>query len=153
MHTYNAGDLKLYYNLTDDNFGGAFLASSLRVEYFNIVNSRKVKILKTKDYIRLLPFCMYFRKHSCLMKPFNRQISAYTSSGLINFWASAFRKSAHSKSDKKEPKPMSLHQVVGVIIVCSFLIAVSLIIFTLELLSTKFQAIKSSLDFLMSIPV
>lgn len=45
----------------DEHFDGALLANSERVDYFNAINSRNVKILKTKEYIRLLSLCMYFR--------------------------------------------------------------------------------------------
>lgn len=149
MQTYNPADVESFYNLTDEHFEGAYLANSERVDYFNALNKRKVKILKTKEYIRLLPFCMYYRKHSCLIQPFDQEILAFTSSGLIDLWAKKFRKSLQNKSDKNEPKPLSLKQIVGVIIMCSYLFAASLIIFILELLSTKFEAIKCVIDFLM----
>lgn len=152
MHIYDSSHLELFYNLTDEHFEGAYLTNSLRVDYFNFVNRRKVKILKTKEYIRLLPFCMYFRRHSCLIKPFDKQIAAYTSSGLIDFWANKFRRSITNKSDRKEPKPMSLHQIAGVLIMCSYLIAVSLIVFFLEVSSMRFETIKTFLDFLMFSP-
>lgn len=152
MHLNNSTHMESYYNLTDEHFDGAMLANSERVDYFNAINNRNVKILKTKDYIRLLPLCMYFRKHSCLVRPFNQQIAAYTSSGLIHFWARKFQKSQHNKSERPEPKPMSLDQIVGVITMSMCLIAVSCIVFILELLSPRFDVIKEILDFLMFTP-
>lgn len=149
LRVYNLANVESFYNLTDDNFEGAYLANSLRVDYFNIVNDRKAVIRKSKEYIRSLTFCMYFRKHSCLIEPFNQQIAAFTSSGLINFWAKKFKKSLQNKSGQTEPKPISVDQIVGIIIVCGGLLTVSIIVFILELLSTRIGVIKRILDFLM----
>lgn len=138
--------MKSFHKLTDENFGGAYMTVSQHVDYFNAVNPQ-ANILKTKEYIRMVPFCMYFRKHSCLVKPFNDQLIAYKSSGLIDFWAKKFSKSSNRKSKETQPKPMSFDQFNGLNILCICLIFFSLILFLLEILSTKFEVIKTFFDF------
>lgn len=151
MYVYNSADVESFYNLTSENFNGAYLANSLRVDYFNAVNDEKVNILKTKQYIQVLPFCIYFRKYSCLIESFNDQITAFISGGLFNFWATQFvLTSTNRKKDEKGPQPISVDQIAGVILVGGYLIAVSVIIFVLELMSRKYATVKKGLDFLIS---
>lgn len=150
MHIYE-DSMKTFHNLTDEHFSGAYMTISQHVDYFNAVNPN-ANILKTKEYIRMVPFCMYFRKHSCLVKPFNDQLIAYKSSGLIDFWAKKFSRSSVMKHEKVQPKPISFDQFIGVNVLCTCLIFFSLIIFILEVLSTKCEAIKTFFDFYVYSP-
>lgn len=140
------GNMEQLHNLTDENFDGAFMVISQIVDFFNVQHFPNIKILKTKQYVQLMPFSMFFRKHSCLLKPFNDQINLFSSSGLIAAWAKHYEKSAF-KSDSMEPKALSIDQISGVITVCICLIAASLILFILELMSTSHEAVQFILDF------
>lgn len=116
------------------------------VDYFNFQHFPRINILKTKQYEQLMPFCMYFKKHSCLLHSFNEQINLMSSSGLIASWARHYVRPPY-KNDQMEPKAVNLDQIVGVIIVCICLITISLIVFILEVISTSHGTIKSVLDF------
>lgn len=151
MYVYNSVNLESFNNLTDENFNGAYLANSLRVDYFNAVNPQKSKIVKTKQYIQVLPFCIYFRKYSCLIKSFDDQISGFVSGGLINFWATQFGLDlSNRKKNENGPQPISMAQIAGVILVCVYLIAISVIMFIFELMSSKIATVKKVLDFFTS---
>lgn len=124
----------------------AFMAISQTVDYFNFLHFPKLQILKTKQYIQAMPFCMYFRKHSFLEEPFNHQMNLYSSSGLIVQWARNFKKPSY-KSDRTEPKALSLGQIAGVLVICIFMAAASVIVFIFELMSNCHETIKTIMDF------
>lgn len=153
MYIYdNEMDMDTFRNLSDGKADGAYLSLTQRINYINVVNYAHANVFKTKEYIRTVPFCLYYKKYSCLVEPFNEQITAYTSSGLINFWIKKFRKSREEKTAPNRRKPVSMIQINGIIILCSYLIIFSLIVFVLELLSIKFELIKIFLDFLAFSP-
>lgn len=145
---YNVTNLENLRNLTNDNFDGAYMAISSVVDYFNLKNFPNPKILKTKQYIQLMPFCMYFRKHSCLVRPFNEQISLLASSGLIVSWDRTFKTPHYSKNVHMEPNVLSINQITGLITVCTLFIALSIIVFSFEMMSTKHETIRTVFDFL-----
>lgn len=134
-------------NLSNENANIAIMTTSQIIDYFNFLHFPNIQILKTKQYVQAMPFCMYFRKHSFLEKPFNRQLNSFSSSGLIFQWAKTFKKQSY-KSDRIEPHPLSLDQITGVLIVCIFMIAASLIVFIFESMSNSHETIKIIMDFL-----
>lgn len=145
LHVYDGNYTKLH-NLTDPNFDGAFMTMLQTVEYFNLMNFPKIKILSTKQYVQLMPYCIHYRKHSSLYRPFNDQLYMYTSSGLIAAWARQFMKPPY-KNDEMEPKPLSLHQVAGVVAVCIVMIGMSLFVFIFELIAARHEIVKSTVEF------
>lgn len=142
-----SGQTASLQNLTDDDFDGAYQTISQSVDYFNLLNFPKPSVLKTKQNIQMMPMCMYYRKHSCLLKPFNDQINLYSSSGLIAFWASGFSKTRHNKNGQMEEKKLSINQISGLITVCSVLLVISIIVFIFELISTSHEAVRKLIDF------
>lgn len=133
-------------NLTNDNANIAIMTISQVADYFNLLHFPNIQILKTKQYIQAMPFCMYFRKHSFLERPFNQQLNLYSSSGLIVQWAKNFRKQPFD-SDRVEPRPLLLDQITGVLAVCVCLTAASVVVFILELMSNCHDTIKRIMDF------
>lgn len=123
------------------------MTTSQIVDYLNLLRFPDVQILKTKQYVQAMPFCMYFRKHSCFERPFNEQLNLYSSSGLIYQWARQFSKPS-VKDDEMEPKPLSLNQIAGVLVICMALIATSIIVFIFELISNCHGTVKKMMDFL-----
>lgn len=140
------GDMNALRNLTNDNANIAIMSTSQIVDYFNFLHFPNIQILKTKQYIQALPFCMYLRKHSFLEKPFNQQLNSFSSSGLIFQWAKNFKKQSF-KSDRIEPRALSFDQIAGVLLVCIFMTVTSLIVFICELMSSYHATIKTVMDF------
>lgn len=98
----------------------------------------------TKDRMFLLPFCIFFRKHSCLNAPITERIDRYTSSGLLHYWTSQyfqkrFVKVKTDRSDSLQPQHLNLKQLYGVFIISCFLLFFAILVFLVELLSTKFE--------------
>lgn len=145
LNVYN-GQIDSLRNVTNDNAHMAIMSISQVVDYFNFLHFPNVQVLKTKQYIQAMPFCMYFRKHSFLERPFNQQLNLYSPSGLIVQWAKNFRKQAFN-SDRIEPQPLLLDQFTGVLAVCICLSAASVVVFILELMSNCHDTIKKIMDF------
>lgn len=137
---YNVTNMDNLKNLTKDDIEG----------YFNMKNFPNVNILKTKQYAPSMSFCIYFRKHSCLMQPFNEQISLLTSSGLIVSWERAFKNPLYNKHIQMKPNalPLTLNQISGLIRVCIILIALSIKVFNFEVMLIRLETIRIVLDFL-----
>lgn len=134
-------------NLTVDDFDGAYQATSQAIDYFNLRNFPKPNILKTKQNIHMMPFCVYFKKHSCLVRPFNHQINLYNSNGLILSWVRQFKKTRLIKNNQMDPKTLSVNQISGIMTVCGILNAFSIIVFIFELISTSHASVKKLLSF------
>lgn len=118
------------------------------IDYFNLIHFPNVNILKTKQYIQMTPISIHYQKHSCLLKPFDRQISFYKAYGFIEHWIRKHKHSAVHETVSTEPKTLSFDQISGVLIVCSFLLLISMILFILESISMHCKAIRKVLDFL-----
>lgn len=101
-------------------------------------------VSSTKDRMFLLPFCIFFRKHSCLNAPITKQIDRYTSSGLLQYWTSQYFQKRFVKvkidtSDSQQPQRLNVKQLLGGFIISCFLLIVAILVFFVELLSTKFE--------------
>lgn len=141
--------LDVFRNLTSDNFNGAYLAISQIVDYFNFINFPNVNILKSKRELQMTPFCMFFRKHSCLLQTFDDQILRLTSSGLMQSWSRQYQIPQFHRENQMEPaKTLKFNQISGVITVCIWLTVASIVVFVLEILSKSHAWIKTILDFL-----
>lgn len=119
------------------------------VDYFNLRNFPNVKVLKTEQVINQLSYCIYFQKHSCLTKEFNRQIDMITSCGFIQIWSRKFSQGYRKRyrKDHIAPHALGYDQISGLIIVCVFMYLISCIIFVFELMSLKHDSIKRLMDF------
>lgn len=146
LETYSP-NVQAFHNLTA-GFAGAYMTASQAIDYFNLVNFPDVNILKTKQYIQMTPVSIHYQKHSCLLKPFDRQISLYKAYGFIEYWSRKYKHSAVHETVSTEPKTLSFDQISGVLIVCFFLLLASMILFFLELISVYCKRIRMLLDFL-----
>lgn len=99
-------------------------------------------VSSTKDRMFLLPFCIFFRKHSCLNAPITTLINRYTSSGLLDHWTSKyfqerFVKVKTNQVDSQQPQRLNMKQLIGGFIISSLLLVVAVLVFLVELMSKK----------------
>lgn len=94
----------------------------------------------------MISFAIYFRKHSCLVRTFNRHMTVFISNGLIYHWEKQF-KIVIDPVEKPGPKELSIDQISGVIQICAALYALCILIFLLEIISPHHEAIKKIIDF------
>lgn len=137
-----------FHNLSDANFHGAYMTVAQPFDYFNFINFPNVNILKTKKDILMTQMCMFHRKYSSLVKPFDEKIGWYKTNGLIEYWIRKYKIPSFRQSDRTDRRKLSFSQISGVIIVCALLFVVSMILFILELMSAKCKKIEIFLDFL-----
>lgn len=143
------GDISSLDKYKDGSFDGIMMIGEEVVDYYNLKNFPNFKVLKTKEHINQVSYSIYFYKHSCLTREFNRQIHLYTSNGFVEVWTRGFTKTyrMNYKADGSARKAISFNQINGLIIVCAFMYLISFIIFAFELMSSKHDSIKRIMDF------
>lgn len=124
-------------DMRDDNLDGVYVQLKNIVDYDNFLNFRKPKILTTKDYINMYPIWMWVRKLSCLKLAFDQQISALHSSGLVQHWQTFYMKTVKDIDDK-EPEELKIDQFTGIITISATLYALSVFVFVIELVISKY---------------
>lgn len=130
--------------LLDSNFNGAVLTTDVGISYYNMKHFKTTGVVSsTKDRMFLLPFCIFFRKHSCLKEPITKLINKYTNSGLLEYWTSQYFQTSFVKvkteefEDQQQPQRLNIKQLLGGFIISSILLVVALVVFVFEVLSKK----------------
>lgn len=136
--------------LQDNTFEGAFLSTEAGVAYYNKMNRNKT-VLSTVEQLFLVPFSIFFKKHSCLIASVNDQINDYTSSGLLQNWVSHFidPRFLSKKTDQQDviPKRLAINQLIGAFQLCILLYFLSTFIFFLEICASRIECLQYMLDF------
>lgn len=132
--------------LRDENYRGVYLTTAQIINYYNLQNFPKPAILKTKEYVQMITFTIYFQKYSCLLRTFDRNIAAFVTNGLIHYWDEQFTKIIDQIEDP-EPKQLNIDQIAGVIEICAVLYALSVLVFIMEIMASHHEAIKKIIDF------
>ena len=139
--------------MLDEDFQGAFLSNEPAISYFNINNFRSGRMILPSEVIFLVPFSMYFRKHSCLVASANRQINDYTSSGLLLNWVHKYVDEKFLSIKKMglkkivEHRPLELDQLRGSLMLI-FLVDRACLLFIMEIMSPQYMLLKNILNFL-----
>lgn len=94
----------------------------------------------------MLPMSIMFRNQTCLKESVDHQILAFLGSGLIERWVEMFSETI-DYFDENETKKLKIDQIVGVIEICVIMYALCVLIFILELLTLKYEAIRKFIDF------
>lgn len=80
----------------------------------------------------------------------NDQISRLTSSGLVSFWDSNFRKNNANRKqyeNSADPKRLHISQFNGLMIICVALYMIGILIFVIDVMSVRHKSIKIITDF------
>lgn len=130
-----------------DNLDGVYCQLKNIVDYSNFMNFRKPKLLMTRDYISMYMILMKVRESTCLKIAIDRQIAGLQSSGLVEHWRKSYTKTVKDTEDKN-PINLKLDQFIGIIEICAALYALSLLMFLIELMSSKCKIIRIFMDIL-----
>ncbi|XP_037045507.1 uncharacterized protein LOC119080945 [Bradysia coprophila] len=115
--------------ISDDNLDGVYTALKSVVEYNDLVNFQKPKLLTAKEYILMYHIVMRLRK---FLKPsIDRQIVALLSSGLVQHWQKSYTKTVKNVADK-HPKQLNIDEFTGIIAICAAMYALSILVFIKE---------------------
>lgn len=148
IQIHNFGTDEKYDILLDSNFNGAILTTDVGISYYNMRHFKTTGVVSsTKDRMFLLPFCVFFRKQSCLTKPVTKLINRYTNSGLLEHWTSQyfqtnFVKVKVERFDDQQPQRLNMKQLLGGFIISSVLFMVAFVVFLFEIFSTKCAFLK-----------
>lgn len=151
----NFGDDEKYEILKDSRYSeAAVLTADVSLSYYNMKHFKTTGVVSsTKDRLFLLPFCIYFRKHSCLANPISDLINIYTSSGLLEYWISLYHQKrfviikAEDLEGDQSPQRLNLKQLLGGFIISSILLVAAFIVFLFEVMSKKCQFLNNFLKF------
>lgn len=148
IQIHNFGTDERYDILLDSSFHGAVLTTDVGISYYNMKHFKTTGVVSsTKDRMFLLPFCIFFRKHSCLNEPITRLINQYTNSGLLDQWTNQyfqtrFVKVKAEEFEDQQPKRLNIRQLLGGFIISSVLLVVALVVFLFEIMSAKCAVLK-----------
>lgn len=117
--------------------------------YFNLMNSQKGSLPRTKDRLFLMPVVMYFSKYSALPKAFNRELLLYAEFGFLEYWTVEYsdKRFSGDRYDQRIPKELKVKNITGILQICSVLLVFSIFVFVLEVLAIKFLLIRKFIEF------
>lgn len=148
IQIHDFGPDEQYDKLLDPSFDGAVLTTDVGISYYNMKHFTTTGVVSsTQDRMFLLPFCIFFRKHSCLNEPITKLINRYTNSGLLEYWTSQyfqprFVKVKTEELDNQQPQRLNIKQLLGGFIISSILLIVALVVFLFEVMSGKCVLLK-----------
>lgn len=117
-------------------------------EHFNNANFPDYSLHFTKEYlIRSSAIYQYSRDSLVLRRRFNRRITNLQHYGLIEHYQRMFR-SIKRDYDPKEARILRLTRISPIFRICGILLAISFLVFLLELVSYKFQTLRRILEYL-----
>uniref|UniRef100_A0A3F2ZEN0 Uncharacterized protein n=1 Tax=Phlebotomus papatasi TaxID=29031 RepID=A0A3F2ZEN0_PHLPP len=148
----DAADIDAYRLKTlDQNFKGALVDTALTVAYLNDKYvTKNIRFSVSKHEVVQFYIGILMRQYSYLKVPFNRELWRFLEHGLIHHWYSLYLDPNNLKtvSDGNVPKALNLNELGGVFAIYLFLVGFSLLVFTLETLSTKSKFLKRIFGFL-----
>lgn len=147
MEIYNPYSEFAYQHWTDENMNAAYMAGKIMVNIFNLRDFPKANMLTTKQNIMSNLWIMHFRKHSCLLKPFNFLLNSYISCGFFVHGEKNYQPK-YKVVEENGPKPFKINQVTGIITIYLCLIFTSIIVFMLEMITKRYKTPKIILNFL-----
>lgn len=105
----------------------------------------------SKDKILNLNHIFYLSKSSSvLIEPIDKYIQLYIETGMLNAWVQKYaaKIKVRNKFHKREPKRLHVKNVLGAVMIFTGLCVLSLIVFLMEMLKTKFVLFERIIDYL-----
>lgn len=132
-------DTKL--SLLDVNNRSALLASEDHVAYWNKIGFPDTFYEVCPQRVTTISLCLYFHKTSCLTKEIDKNIFAYNSNGLMQFWKQFYSDRTYlaKKNLAKAPKQLKLDELLGGCYFYLFGLTLAIVCFMVELVSKGFK--------------
>lgn len=138
-----------FQQMHDNEIDGVVYSNNMQTGYFNLLNSPTRRIQTTKDRLYLMPVVIYFPKYTFLKSLFDHKLILFSENGLLDYWSTKYSdERIEPKHQKRAPMPLELRAFIGLLEICSVLIALSLIVACLELISVKVAILKYLLEHL-----
>lgn len=119
--------------------------------YHNKVYPKSQFVLRTRDHVAAFPVALYYPKKSHLKKVFDERMRQIQPAGLIQFWKKRYGDYDFFKkpSESREPRKLSNIHLAGGYQVFLGSLAISGIVFAIELLSVRLAPLRRLLLFIM----
>lgn len=134
--------------LYDEDINGVVLGSDISQKAFNLENSPHRRLGFTKDRLFMYSPVFLFRKKSILTEVMNKQLQTLRETGLIEFWTKNYIDDRKAKSKQRQPSKLRMENILAAFHICGIMYLISFIVFIFEVISAKFNRIKSILDYL-----
>lgn len=134
--------------LYDKNIEGVALATDLTQKAFNLQNSPRRRLAFTKDRLFMYSPVFLFRKKSMLKEVFDEQIQNLSETGFIEFWMKKYTDHRNVNKKQRQPSKLRMENIEAAFQICGVMYLISFSVFLFELISTKYQSIKYSIDYL-----
>lgn len=122
---------------------GVLVGTTDIVGYYSSLHYQNGILIPSRRRIYLLPIAVFFRKYSCLMPTFDKQIEMLHTSGLIHMYSQIYQRlSLRHRGKHTEPKQLSMEQVGGIYIIGACAISLCLLVFFIELISLKIRCLR-----------
>lgn len=131
---------------TNSNVNAVAFTSNLVQKAYNLKNPQS-RLGFTKDRLFMHSTVIVFRKKSVLTTIFNEKLMTLREFGLIDYWMRNSIDDRKSKSKKTEPAQLRLENIVAAFQICGVLYLIGLVVFMLEVISTKCKRVKCILDY------
>lgn len=119
--------------------------------YHNKVYPKSQFVLRTRDHVAAFPVALYYPKKSHLKEVFDERMRQIQPAGLIQFWKKRYGDYDFFKkpSESREPRKLSNIHLAGGYQVFLGSLAISGIVFAMELLSVRLAPLRRLLLFIM----
>lgn len=137
-----------FQQMHDNELSGVVYSNNMQTGYFNLLNSNQRRIRTTKDRLFLMPVVMYYPKYTILQNLFDSKLRLFSENGLLDYWSKKYSdERTDPKYQKRGPMPLEIGHIFGLLEICGVLIAFSLIVVCLELLSLKLVFVKRPVEY------
>lgn len=117
-------------------------------EHFNHINFPNHNLHFSKEHLVRLSSIFYYSKDSvALRRKFDRRIRYLQQFGLINHYQRMFR-GIKREEDTKEARILRLARVSPIFRICGILLAISFLVFLLEVFAYKFKSVERVMEYL-----
>lgn len=127
----------------------AVLIESLFVlNYFNLINYPNGRLSFPKERLFIASYSMFFRKKSILKNVFNQEMLEIAESGLKNYWISKYTDERKVRMHMRTSSQLHIENIIGAVQISAIMCVICFIVFVLEMISVRYQRVRSLLDYL-----
>lgn len=145
-----------YVELTSrPTYRDVYLSTDLLASYYNL-HHKNNSVLISRERLFVVPFSIYFVKHSCLAATVDEQVHRFIGHGLLKRWLSNYYDSDMlrlgaqgndvGKNVRQQHRPLQLKEVTGMFQICSYMLLLSGVVLGLEMLSTQWQRLRRVIE-------
>lgn len=133
----------------DPNFKSGLIMPLLEVIFINQQTYMNFTYKVLKEYLFDVQIVYYYPKNFHLVEAINEKIGILKAAGLVQLWMDKYidKSYINIKPPAKGPREISINQILGGFEVVAFGLTLASLIFIVEMLSKRVEALRNILDF------